>query len=160
MLHNNEYSCINKEDKKLEKAINKAIKSKDSEFEKQTAALKASINTEKEWLCTMAESFHFPVFLKKEKKIINWFEGAYFNSLNCSINWEEFEDWMTDLSWINEPSVALILLNYDRLLINNIEAKSYIYNNLKNVILPWWDTGVTQYMVGGKTRQINVFLIR
>ena len=49
-----------------------------------------SINTEKEWLCTMAESFHFPVFLKKEKKIINWFEGAYFNSLNCSINWEEF----------------------------------------------------------------------
>lgn len=35
-------------DKKLEKAINKAIKTKDSEFEKQTAALKASINTEKE----------------------------------------------------------------------------------------------------------------
>lgn len=35
-------------DKKLEKAISKAIKTKDSEFEKQTAALKASINAEKE----------------------------------------------------------------------------------------------------------------
>lgn len=35
-------------DKKLEKAIAKAIKTKDSEFEKQTAALKASINAEKE----------------------------------------------------------------------------------------------------------------
>lgn len=35
-------------DKKLEKAIAKAIKTKDSEFEKQTAALKASISAEKE----------------------------------------------------------------------------------------------------------------
>ena len=35
-------------DKKLEKAINKAVRAKDSEFEKQKAALQASINTEKE----------------------------------------------------------------------------------------------------------------
>lgn len=35
-------------DKKLEKAINKAVRSKDNEFEKQRAALQASINTEKE----------------------------------------------------------------------------------------------------------------
>lgn len=35
-------------DKKLEKAIAKAIRTKDSEFEKQKAALQASINTEKE----------------------------------------------------------------------------------------------------------------
>ena len=35
-------------DKKLEKAINKAIKSKDSEFEKQKAALQAAISAEKE----------------------------------------------------------------------------------------------------------------
>lgn len=35
-------------DKKLEKAIAKAIKTKDSEYEKQTAALKASISAEKE----------------------------------------------------------------------------------------------------------------
>ena len=35
-------------DKKLEKAINKAIRAKDSEFEKQKAALQASITTEKE----------------------------------------------------------------------------------------------------------------
>ena len=35
-------------DKKLEKAINKAIRAKDSEFEKQKAVLQASITTEKE----------------------------------------------------------------------------------------------------------------
>ena len=35
-------------DKKLEKAISKAVKSKDSEFEKQKAALQASISAEKE----------------------------------------------------------------------------------------------------------------
>ena len=35
-------------DKKLEKAINKAIKTKDQEFEKQKAALQASITAEKE----------------------------------------------------------------------------------------------------------------
>lgn len=35
-------------DKKLEKAINKAIRTKDNEFEKQKAALQASISAEKE----------------------------------------------------------------------------------------------------------------
>ena len=35
-------------DKKLEKAINKAVKAKDSEFEKQKAALQATITSEKE----------------------------------------------------------------------------------------------------------------
>ena len=35
-------------DKKLEKAINKALKAKDQEYQKQTAALQASITTEKE----------------------------------------------------------------------------------------------------------------
>ena len=35
-------------DKKLEKAINKALKTKEQEYQKQTAALQASITTEKE----------------------------------------------------------------------------------------------------------------
>ena len=35
-------------DKKLEKAINKAIKAKDSEYQKRESALQASLNTEKE----------------------------------------------------------------------------------------------------------------
>ena len=35
-------------DKKVEKAINKAIKAKDQEYQKQTAALQASLTTEKE----------------------------------------------------------------------------------------------------------------
>ena len=35
-------------DKKLEKAINKALKTKEQEYQKQTAALQASISTEKE----------------------------------------------------------------------------------------------------------------
>ena len=35
-------------DKKLEKAINKALKNKDQEYQKRDAALKASISTEKE----------------------------------------------------------------------------------------------------------------
>ena len=35
-------------DKKLEKAINKAVRSKDNEYKKREAALQASINTEKE----------------------------------------------------------------------------------------------------------------
>ena len=35
-------------DKKLEKAINKALKNKDQEYQKREAALQASISTEKE----------------------------------------------------------------------------------------------------------------
>lgn len=51
-------------DKKLEKAINKAIRAKDSEFEKQKAALQASISTEKE---KMRENILEEIELKKKE---------------------------------------------------------------------------------------------
>lgn len=117
------------------------------------------IITEKDWLRVMAEKFHFPVFLKEDKRMIDWFEGAYGDTSDNYINWNEYEDWITDLSWIEETSIVLILFNYKNFLVDNIDSRNYIYNNLKNVVLPWWDTEVKKYMINGKTKEFKVFLI-
>lgn len=107
-----------------------------------------SIKSEKDWLYSMAEAFHFPVDLEKEKPFVNWFEGAYSNN-SLFLNWEIYEDWMTDLSWIENKSIVLIIINYDSFLACDKESKLYIYNNLQNVILPWWENEVVNCVVEG-----------
>ncbi|MBQ6945250.1 MAG: hypothetical protein IJN43_13120 [Ruminococcus sp.] len=107
----------------------------------------------------MAEKFHFPVFLEEEKKVVEWFDGAYGYSRDYFMNWERYEDWLTDLSWVKQNSIILIIKNYSKLLIEYSESKEYIMNNFKNVILPWWEKDVVMYMVGGRKRDFNIYLI-
>lgn len=117
------------------------------------------VKTEKDWLYIMAEKFRFPVFLEKEKKTVEWFEGAYGDSRNYFLNWERYEDWLTDLSWIEQNSIILIIRNYSELLIDYPESKDYIINNFKNVIFPWWEKDVMAHMVGGRTKDFNIYII-
>ena len=117
------------------------------------------VKNEKDWLYIMAEKFHFPVFLEEEKKVVEWFDGAYGYSRNYFMNWEQYEDWLTDLSWVKQNSIILIIKNYSKLLIEYSESKEYIMNNFKNVILPWWEKDVVMYMVGGRKRDFDIYLI-
>lgn len=117
------------------------------------------VKNENDWLYTMAEKFHFPVFFEKEKNVVEWFDGAYEYPRNHFMNWERYEDWLTDLSWIEQDSIILIIKNYSKLLIKYPESKEYILNNFKNVILPWWEKDVMMYMVDGRKKDFNVYLI-
>lgn len=116
-----------------------------------------NILTEDDWLYTMAETFRFPVFM--DNRNVNWFEGAFLPPRKYMMNWNRFEDWMTDLDWLDTDSVVLIIRNYSHIFGDNTDIRDYVINELRDIILPWWETEVVDCVVEGKPKAFNVFLI-
>ncbi len=134
----------------------------DSVYEKNKSSFIVKIDgqkiyTEDDWLYTMAEAFHFPVFISETKQNIYWFSGAY-TTRKYMMTWHFYDDWITDLEWLNTGSVILIILNYSDMLTDFPESKEYIVNRFKNDILPWWESEVVNCVVGGEPKEFNVFL--
>lgn len=113
------------------------------------------IQSENDWLYTMAEKFHFPV--DDGHKNINWSSGA-FESGKYLMNWNRFQDWITDLEWLETNSVILIIRNYADFMKRFPEAKAYIINDLKNT-LNFWENDAEKYIVGGQRKDFNVYIV-
>ena len=103
-------------------------------------------------------SFHFPVYDEIEHKMTCWYKGAYADRTSHKLNWEGFEDWLCDLSWIPHKRILLIIYNCSEMLTEDSEAKEYIINALRERILPWWSSDVEKYVVNGEKREFSVYL--
>lgn len=68
-------------------------------------------------------------------------------------------DWMTDLDWLHANGYALIIKNFNNFMKNDLEKKEKILWFFKEDILPFWQSGVEQYVVEGKPKPFNVYLI-
>lgn len=113
------------------------------------------IQSENDWLYTMAEKFHFPV--DDGQKNIYWFKGAFEYPRKYFMNWNRFQDWITDLEWLNTDSVILVIYNYKYFMEKYPEAKTYIVNDLENT-LNFWENA-EKYIVGGQRKDFNVYIV-
>lgn len=73
-------------------------------------------------------------------------------------NWDAVYDWLGDLSWLNYESYLLIITNYSKLLGDNLASKQIFLDILKDTV-EWWDGDVEKYVVGGKKKSFNVYLV-
>ncbi|EAC5532387.1 hypothetical protein LT01_13025 [Listeria monocytogenes] len=80
--------------------------------------------------------------------------------LSDSTGWDSFTDWMTDLSWIDNPCFCIIIKDYTDFLKKDIESKEIAMEIFKEDILPFWENGVTQTVVEGKPRSFKVYLVK
>ena len=115
------------------------------------------IQTESDWLYNMAELFMFPVYT--ENGNIPWFRGAFEKQGEHFMNWHRYDDWMSDLEWLGTDSVVLIIEHFSEMLRNEPEVKEYVMNDLKNTVLPWWESEVVNCVVEGKRKSFNVYLV-
>lgn len=69
------------------------------------------------------------------------------------------DDWMRDLAWIGKDKIILIIVNYTNFMKSDPESKKDIIDSYENLILPWWREDVKHFMVGGKTKLFQVYLI-
>lgn len=97
-----------------------------------------NIQTKKSFLELMAEKFLLP----------------------DSTGWDSFTDWMTDLSWIDNPCFCIIIKDYTDFLKKDTESKEIVMEIFKENILPFWENGVTQTVVEGKPRSFKVYLVK
>lgn len=115
-----------------------------------------TIQSENDWLYTMAEKFHFPV--SNGRQNIYWFKGAFEYPRKYFMNWNRFQDWITDLEWLNTDSVILVIYNYEYFMKDYPEAKNYIMNDLENT-LNFWENEAEKCIVGGQRKDFNIYVI-
>lgn len=70
-----------------------------------------------------------------------------------------YSDWMEDLSWLNKDSYSLFIFDYELFMSKEPKNKKIVMSMFLEDILPWWDTDVTKYCVGGEVKPFNVYLI-
>ncbi|MGA3278114.1 hypothetical protein ACA598_10535 [Lactiplantibacillus pentosus] len=71
-----------------------------------------------------------------------------------------YSDWMTDLSWIPNQKIAVIINEYGRFMNKKPKLKSLIMDSFEDGILPFWEKDVVQFMVGGKPRIFEVYIVK
>jgi hypothetical protein len=77
----------------------------------------------------------------------------------CDKSMDVYLDWMTDLSWLNAQGYALIIKNVKDFMKSDLEKKEKVLRFFKEDILPFWQSGVEQYVVAGKAKPFNVYLV-
>ena len=91
-----------------------------------------------EYLGVVSDSFGFPI---KSKGL------------------DGYLDWMTDLTWVDEPEIIMVIYEFRDFLKNDLVAKNTVIEEFKEEILPWWEAEVVNYVVEGETRKMTIYLV-
>ncbi|SMC80348.1 Barstar (barnase inhibitor) [Papillibacter cinnamivorans DSM 12816] len=86
-------------------------------------------------------------------------ERAFRFPTPCDKSMDAYLDWMTDLSWLNAKGYALIIKNVKDFIRSDPEKKEKVLHFFKDDILPFWQSDVEKYVVEGKAKPFNVYII-
>lgn len=90
----------------------------------------------------------------------------YLNAVNILFKFpiparglDGYLDWIRDLDWIKKDGFALIINDFGKFMVSDLNMKNEIISDLEIVVLPWWETEVEKYVAEGKTKLFIVFLV-
>ncbi|MGF6907658.1 barstar family protein [Fusobacterium sp. PH5-44] len=69
---------------------------------------------------------------KKIANLLDFPEGDRY------INYDAFLDWMTDLKWISQRNIIIIINNYDELLEDDLKEKEN-FLDIMRIIIEYWN---------------------
>ncbi len=70
-----------------------------------------------------------------------------------------YDDWITDLSWLNATGYALIIQNFDLFMSKDLKGKTIVMESFEEDILPWWQEEIKNCVVEGEPKPFNVYLV-
>ena len=73
-------------------------------------------------------------------------------------NWDALADRLERPNYIVPDSINIFINNAKYLFINDEVSKNVFLEILSDIVL-WWDEGVEKYIVGGKRKKFNVYLV-
>ena len=73
-------------------------------------------------------------------------------------NWDALADRLERADYINPDRINIFINNAKYLFINDEISKNIFLEILSDTVL-WWDGGVERYIVGGKRKKFNVYII-
>lgn len=69
-----------------------------------------------------------------------------------------YNDWMRDLSWIKEKQIVILISNYQDFLREDIASKEAIIEDFNQLILPWWRSESTHFVINGESKEMIVYV--
>ena len=96
--------------------------------------------------------------VQSEKDVVQILaEGFNIDDLQDG-NWDALADRLERPDYIIPDSINIFINNAKYLFINDEISKNIFLEILSDTVL-WWDEGVERYMVGGKRKKFNVYII-
>lgn len=74
-------------------------------------------------------------------------------------SWDGYEDWMTDLTWIDKKNIVIVIKNFQNFMHSETSSKNKVIKNFQNSIIPWWERDVMKYVVHGEFKTFKVYLV-
>ncbi|MDP5276183.1 hypothetical protein [Chengkuizengella axinellae] len=124
-------------------SLNEMINIK-AEIEQDRSLFIAEINSNcdikslQDYLTTMTKVFSFPIPSK---------------------GLDGYNDWMTDLDWLEKDGYVLIIYNYKGFLSQDLISKKNVIDGFTNHIFPFWQEEVTKVVVEGRVKPFILYLV-
>jgi hypothetical protein len=68
-------------------------------------------------------------------------------------------DWIRDLDWLRKDGYVLIINDFSKFINKDLHIKNKIVEDFEKIVLPWWQEEVEKYVVEGKAKPFNVYLV-
>ena len=92
--------------------------------------------------------------------------SEYLNDISSKLffptiakGFDVYDDWMTDLSWLNKDNIIIIVNNYTDFLRQDLPAKKKIIEIFEKSIFPWWEAEVCNCVIDGKSKSFIVYFL-
>lgn len=77
----------------------------------------------------------------------------------CDGLWARFDDWITDLTWIEKnKGICIVIRNFSKLADGNTGFCNSLIEDFEKKILPYWEHEVINIVVGGTVRNFVVIV--
>ena len=70
-----------------------------------------------------------------------------------------YNDWMCDLSWIEERTIVIVINDYELFLQDDIISKQKILDIFCDTVIPWWEHDVLECVVDVPRRPFYVICV-
>ncbi len=90
---------------------------------------------------------------------INAMQHAFSFPRDCLGSIDRYLDWMRDLSWIDANNIIIKIKNSSSFMIENLQARELILNDLNEIIIPFWGNNANDVIVDGAKKKIQLYLV-
>ena len=97
--------------------------------------------------------------IKGKEDYLKAVEQKFLFPGKCEGLWDRYYDWMTDLDWISEDKIIIIIKSFAEFLSSDPIAKKIVLETFEEDILPFWEEEVKHVVVGGRPKEFQVYLI-
>ncbi len=99
------------------------------------------------------------------KKALTWvnyahqIEKAMRFPTPCDKGMDGYLDWICDLDWLEADAYVIIINNFNEFMLHDLERKKKVISYFDKHIIPWWDGEVEKFVVEGKKKPFQVYLV-